>query len=144
MKSEVIRLGIQTDHDTQVIDITDRVKEAARSTGVQNGVCYATTMHTTSGIMVNEGLPDVEDDIISMLQRTAPELRDDHRHQRFLPSDGQMAVNSCSHQRSHLTGMQVAFPVQDGELVMGGRQTIYFAEFDGPLYREFIVHVIGV
>lgn len=142
MKSEVIRLGIQTTHDTEVIDITERVREAARATGVRDGVVYTTTMHTTSGIMVNEGLPDVEADILSMLQRTAPEIGD-YRHARFLPSDGQMAVNSCSHQRSHLTGMQVAFPIEDGEMVMGGRQTIYFAEFDGPLHREFIVHVMG-
>ena len=61
-------------------------------------------MHTTSGITVNEGLPDVEADLLTMLEKTAPEFGD-YRHQRFLPSDGQMAVNSCSHQRSLLTGM---------------------------------------
>lgn len=142
MKSEIIRLGLDTSTDTEVINITERVKQAARSTGVKNGIVYTTTMHTTTGIMVNEGLQDVEDDILSMLKNTAPEIGD-YRHARFLPSDGQMAVNSCSHQRSHLTGMQVAFPISDGEMVMGGRQTIYFAEFDGPIHREFIVHVLG-
>ena len=58
-------------------------------------------------------------------------------------SDGQMAVNSCSHQRSVLAGMQVCFPIEDAAMVIGARQTIYFAEFDGPLRREFVVHVLG-
>src|SRR5699024_8720118 len=110
--------------------------------GVKDGVVYVTTMHTTSGITVNEGLPDVEDDLEDMLQRLAPEIGD-YRHQRFLPSDGQMAVNSVGHQRSLLTGMQVCFPIEDGAMVMGSRQTIYFAEFDGPLYREYVIHVLG-
>lgn len=142
MKSVVTRLGIETNRDTEVINITDRVREAVQSSGVVNGVVYITTLHTTSGIIVNEGLPDVEDDLVEMLQRLTPEIGD-YRHQRFLPSDGQMAVNSVSHQRSLLAGMQVCFPIQDAAMVMGSRQTIYFAEFDGPLYREFVVHTFG-
>ncbi|MBX3583312.1 MAG: secondary thiamine-phosphate synthase enzyme YjbQ [Rhizobiaceae bacterium] len=143
MKSVVKRFSIDTTQDVELINITSIVKEAAAESGVSNGIVYVTTMHTTSGITVNEGLPDVEADLLSMLERTASEFGD-YRHQRFLPSDGQMAVNSCSHQRSLLTGMQVAFPVENGTLVMGARQTIYFAEFDGPLHREYIIHVLGV
>ena len=143
MKSIVKRVTIETVQDVEVINITDVVKEAVTASGVQNGIVYVTTMHTTSGITVNEGLPDVEADLVSMLTRLAPEFGD-YQHQRFLPSDGQMAVNSCSHQRSLLTGMQVAFPVEQGAMVMGSRQTIYFAEFDGPLHREYLVHVMGL
>ncbi|ANG84838.1 secondary thiamine-phosphate synthase enzyme YjbQ [Microbacterium aurantiacum] len=143
MKSILSRQGIETARDSEVIDITDVVKSVVAESGVQDGVVYVTTMHTTTGIMVNEGLTDVEDDILSMLERVSPEIGD-YRHQRFLPSDGQMAVNSISHQRSHLTGIQVVFPIVNGSMVMGGRQTIYFAEFDGPLYREYVVHILGV
>ena len=37
---------------------------------------------------------------------------DDHtyHHARYLPSDGQMAVNATSHLRSALLGFQVFFP----------------------------------
>lgn len=143
MKSIVKRIGIETVQDMEVINITDVVKEAVTSSGVRNGIVYVTTMHTTSGITVNEGLTDVETDLVAMLANLTPEIGD-YQHQRFLPSDGQMAVNSCSHQRSLLTGMQVAFPIEDGVMVMGSRQTIYFAEFDGPLYREYVVHAMGV
>jgi secondary thiamine-phosphate synthase enzyme len=143
MKSVVKRFSIDTTQDVELVNITSIVKEAAATSGVSNGIVYVTTMHTTSGITVNEGLPDVEADLLSLLERIAPEFGD-YRHQRFLPSDGQMAVNSCSHQRSLLAGMQVAFPIENGTLVMGARQTIYFAEFDGPLHREYIIHALGV
>ena len=142
MKSVVKRFSIDTTQDVELINITSIVKQAAAASGVSNGIVYVTTMHTTSGITVNEGLPDVEADLLSLLERIAPEFGD-YRHQRFLPSDGQMAVNSCSHQRSLLTGMQVAFPIENGTLVMGARQTVYFAEFDGPLHREYIIHAFG-
>jgi secondary thiamine-phosphate synthase enzyme len=137
-----MRQTLDTRRDTELVNITDRVKEAVLSSGVANGIVYVTTMHTTSGIVVNEGLEDVEDDLIAMLSRLAPEFGD-YRHQRFLPSDGQMAVNSSSHQRSVLAGMQVCFPIENAEMVIGARQTIYFAEFDGPLHREFVIHVLG-
>ena len=143
MKSIVKKIAIETVQDVEVINITDIVKATVAATGVQNGIVYVTTMHTTSGITVNEGLPDVEADLVSMLTRLAPEFGD-YQHQRFLPSDGQMAVNSCSHQRSLLAVMQVAFPIEHGSMVMGSRQTIYFAEFDGPLHREYLIHVMGV
>lgn len=143
MKSIVKRLTIDTKGDVELINITSIVKDVVKSAGVSDGIVYVTTMHTTSGITVNEGLPDVEADLLTMLENTAPEFGD-YRHQRFLPSDGQMAVNSCSHQRSLLTGMQVAFPIENGAMVMGERQTIYFAEFDGPLHRKYVVHVLGI
>lgn len=143
MKSIVVRKSIDTHHDVEVIDITAEVRAAVAESGVADGIVYVTTMHTTSGISVNEGLPDVEADLVSMLERLAPEFGD-YRHQRFLPSDGQMAVNSASHQRSHLTGMQVCFPIEAGKMVMGSRQTIYFDEFDGPLHRDYVIHIMGV
>ena len=142
MTSQVIRFGIQTTGDTEIIDITGRVRDMVRETGVQDGLALIMTLHTTTAITVNEGLPDLEDDILEMMVRLAPADRD-YRHARFLHSDGQMAVNAPSHLRGALLGFQCAFPIADGEMVMGGRQTIYFVELDGPLYREAVVQVIG-
>ena len=143
MKSVLRRMTVQTTADIEMINVTDRVKAAVAESGVREGVAYVTTMHTTTGITVNECLPDVEDDVVAMLKRLAPPDDASYRHARFLPSDGAMAVNSHSHQRAAILGPQVAFPVENGEIVLGGRQTIYFAELDGPLLRNFVVHVIG-
>lgn len=142
MKSVVTRVELHTTHDIELINITDRVREVVGSAGVQEGVAYVTTLHTTTGITINECLPDVEADLVEMLERLAP-TDGPYHHARFLPSDGTMAINSACHQRAVLLGIQVAFPVEAGQLTLGERQTIYFAELDGPLRRTYIVHVIG-
>jgi secondary thiamine-phosphate synthase enzyme len=140
MTSIVKRFGVSTERDTQLIDITDRVRELIAETGIKDGVANVMTLHTTTAITVNEGLPDLEDDLLELLADLAPPERP-YRHARFLHSDGQMAVNAPSHLRGALLGMQVILAVEDGKPVLGSRQTIYFVELDGPLFREAIVHV---
>jgi secondary thiamine-phosphate synthase enzyme len=142
MKSVVTRIELHTKNDVELINVTDRVHQAVASAGVQEGIAYVTTLHTTTGITVNECLPDVEADVVEMLDRLAP-TDGPYHHARFLPTDGTMAINSACHQRAALLGPQVAFPIEAGQLTLGGRQTIYFAELDGPLRRTYIVHVIG-
>ncbi len=142
MTSVVKTLGIQTTADTQVIDITATVRDVVRESGVAAGRVFVNTLHTTTAITVNEGLEDLEDDLLEMLARVVP-ADQPYRHARFLHSDGQMAVNAPSHLRGALLGMHTSFPVEGGEMVAGSRQTIYFVELDGPLYREYTVQVIG-
>ena len=142
MTSIVKRFTIDSEHDTQLINITDRVRELVAETGVQDGVANVMTMHTTTAITVNEGLPDLEDDLVELLADLVPANRT-FRHSRFLHSDGQMAVNAPSHLRGAMLGMQVIIPVEDSKLVLGTRQTIYFVELDGPLQRNAVVHVFG-
>ena len=142
MRSVLQRFSIQTTGDTEFIDITPKVKELVAQTGVQAGLALVMTMHTTTGITVNEGLEDLEDDLTEMLVRLVP-AGAPFRHARFLHSDGQMAVNAPSHLRGALLGMQFAAPIEDGQLVLGGRQTIYLVELDGPLHRDLVVHVLG-
>jgi secondary thiamine-phosphate synthase enzyme len=142
MKSIVHRLEIQTHLETELINITDCINDLVQRSGVKDGTVFVLSMHTTTGITVNEGLPDLEIDITNMIQQLVPE-RNSYHHARFLPSDGQMAVNAPSHLRGALLGFQVFFPIQDGEMVTGARQTIYFVELDGPQYRTYVVHILG-
>lgn len=142
MKSVLTRFGIQTSHDTQMINITERTRQLVRDSGIVAGLATVMTLHTTTALTINEGLPDLEDDILELVSNLAP-ANSNYRHARFLHSDGQMAVNAPSHLRGALLGMQVSLPVDAGELVLGERQTIYFVELDGPLFREGVVHVIG-
>jgi secondary thiamine-phosphate synthase enzyme len=142
MRSVITRIGIQTTRDTEMIDVTERVIDAVRAAGISEGMALFMTLHTTTGVTVNEGLPDLEEDLLELLVDLVPPSRR-YRHARFLASDGQMAVNAPSHLRGALLGMQAAFPIVDGRLLMGGRHTIYFVELDGPLYRETIVQALG-
>jgi secondary thiamine-phosphate synthase enzyme len=142
MKSLVKRVEFETQHDTEMINITEAVKTIVAESGLQNGLVLVSTLHTTTAITVNEGLPDIEADILAMMEKIAPG-EGNYRHARFLPSDGQMAVNASSHLRSAMLGFQCLFPLENGQMVTGGRQTIYFVELDGPQLRTYAVQVLG-
>jgi secondary thiamine-phosphate synthase enzyme len=136
------RIGIQTTRDIELIDITPTVLAVVAQSGLREGRVFVNTLHTTTAITVNEGLLDLEDDLLELLADLVPPDRP-YRHARFLHADGQMAVNAPSHLRGALLGMHVSFPVAAGEIVRGSRQTIYFLELDGPLFREYTVQALG-
>jgi len=142
METIITKVNIQTQHELQFINITDKVKEVVETSGVLNGVVFILTLHTTTAITVNECLPDIERDLSDLVQKLVPDDKV-YYHARFLPTDGQMAVNAPSHLRSALLGFQVFFPIQDGKILTGARQTVYFIELDGPQFRSYVIQVIG-
>ena len=126
----------------EYINITEEVHQLIRESGVKNGIAAVITSHTTPGIFVNEALPCVESDISDMLEKSAP-LNETYAHAHFLPDYGATGNNSQGHLKSLLTGNHCVFPVIDGEIVCGGAQEIYLAEFDGPQRRRVYVEVMG-
>jgi secondary thiamine-phosphate synthase enzyme len=142
VKVHLERLGVQTTKEMEMINITDVVDDVVKKSGVKQGVVNVITMHTTTGIMVNEGIDCLEEDILDALKRLVPEGQNYH-HSRYLDFDGRLGVNAHCHLRGMLTGISTMFPIEDGKVVRGGRQTIYFVETDGPLYRKYCVQVMG-
>lgn len=142
MKVHFEELGIQTTKEMELINITDVVQGIVEKSGVKEGIVNVITMHTTTGITVNEGISCLEEDILDTLERLAPEGLDYH-HARYLDFDGRLGVNAHCHLRSMITGMNTTFAIKDGKLVRGGRQNIYFVETDGPLYRKYVIQVLG-
>lgn len=142
MKVVLKRLEIQTKKDKELVDITTEVEQTVRESAVQTGVVFVLTMHTSSGIIVTEGLPCLEADVIKHLETLAPDT-DDYYHNRYLDIDGRLGFNADAHLKSILGGIHAVFPIEDGQIVKGSRQRIYFAEYDGPLSREYCVQVIG-
>jgi conserved hypothetical protein TIGR00149 len=122
-----IKIDVSTGSRTQFIDITDRISEEVRRTGVQNGTCFVFTQHTTAGLTINENAdPDVVRDILAGLARLVPPAGD-YRH-----AEG----NSDAHIKASLMGFSLTIPVIDGRLALGTWQGIYFCEFDGPRNRH--------
>ena len=122
--------------------ITDEVHRIVKESPVKNGFVLIVTAHTTTGIMVNEGLPCVETDIAELLEREVP-MEAPYAHAQFLPSYGATGNNSTGHLKSMLMGNHCAFPVMEGKIVCGGAQDIYLVEFDGPQTRTVYVEVFG-
>ncbi|KKI91302.1 secondary thiamine-phosphate synthase enzyme [Bacillus sp. SA1-12] len=131
-----------TQKEFQLIKITETVRQFVAESGIQNGLVSVITAHTTTGIMVNEGLDCLEIDIEETLDRLIPK-DEPYAHAHFLPSYGATGSNAPGHLKSMLSGNNCMLPVQNGEMIFGHAQDIYLAEFDGPQSRKVYIQVIG-
>jgi secondary thiamine-phosphate synthase enzyme len=136
------RIKLQTRKSEEVIDITPAVDAAIQSSGVKSGLVNVMTTHTSSGLLVTEGIPCLEEDILTHFSRLCPEEQDYH-HRRYLDYDGRLGFNADAHLKSVIGGISCSFPIEDGKMVRGSRQTIYFMEYDGPLERTYTVQILG-
>jgi len=127
--------GVSTRSQSQMVDVTDRVAAAARDSGIRNGQVTVFCPHTTAAITINENAdPSVTHDVLLTLDELIPRSNRRYRH-----SEG----NSDAHCKSSLVGCSEQILIQDGRLVLGTWQGIYFCEFDGPRSRTVIVQVRG-
>ena len=133
---------ICADKEFEMIKITDDVRKVVEESGVEKGIVYVITEHTTTGITVNESLPCVEKDLMECLDRIAPEDYPYH-HNHYLPTYGTIGGNAPGHLKSLLTGNHCVFPVLDGTLKLGHAVDIYFCEYDGIKNRRYMVYVVG-
>ncbi len=114
-------------------NITDKVRDAVKKSGVQNGICLVFCPHTTAAITINENADEyVAQDVICAAKTFFPKLA------AFRHDEG----NSDGHVKSSLFGASEAVIIENGELVLGCWQDIYFAEFDPPRNRKFYVKII--
>jgi secondary thiamine-phosphate synthase enzyme len=125
--------SVRTSTRNELVDVTERVAELTRELGVTDGAVLVSSPHTTAGITINEGYdPDVAGDLLRRLERLAPHGEDD-RH-----DEG----NSDSHLKVAMIGTSQLVPVENGELVLGRWQRIFFCEFDGPRTRQLRVGAV--
>lgn len=130
---KTIKMRIKTDGHSQMLDITGQVESAVRESGVQEGVCFLSVPHTTAAVTVNENAdPDVIGDMDRELDKIIP-WADGYRH-----AEG----NSAAHLKSSLIGHAEQILIEDGRLVLGTWQGIYFCEYDGPRNRYIYIKVM--
>ena len=126
-------LNVKSKSKTEFIDITEDVRALIKESAVQQGVCYIYVPHTTAGVAINEGADSsVKRDIISALNRLVP-FEGDYHH---------MEGNSAAHIKATLVGAAQIVLIEEGKLLLGTWQSIYFCEFDGPRHRRVLVKIV--
>lgn len=123
-------IPVKTGQKSEFIDITRDVEKAAAGMGLKNGFVHVFSMHTTAAITINESAdPAVKTDMVAFLNKAVP-WNDNYRH---------MEGNSAAHVKTSLMGPSEWIPVENGRLVLGTWQGIFFCEFDGPRSRKVYV-----
>jgi secondary thiamine-phosphate synthase enzyme len=128
-------LHVRTARRADMVEITGRVRDVVRRSGVREGIAVAQSLHTTAGLTINENAdPDVVHDLLAKLDRLAPRDEPFYRH-----AEG----NSDSHLKTSFFGPSLTVIVTGGDLLLGRWQGIWLAEFDGPRERTVVVQVIS-
>ncbi len=126
------KLKLQTTARTLMLDVTGQVQRAVERSGIRSGLACIFTPHTTAGVVINEhDDPDVARDILSTLEKLVPR-QGDYRHYE---------ENSDSHIKSTLAGCSQTVIIEDGRLLLGTWQGVFFCEFDGPRQRELWIKI---
>lgn len=127
-------MQITTSKRDEMRDITREVSSKVSQSGVQEGIAIVYCPHTTAGIAINENAdPDVKHDVLMRLDEVYPWEHPQYRH---------MEGNTASHLKSITTGPSQTIIIQDGRLLLGRWQGIYFCEFDGPRQREYMIKIM--
>jgi secondary thiamine-phosphate synthase enzyme len=139
------RIEFATSHPTEFVDITDRIREAIRHSGLRSGRVYLQSLHTTLGIAVNENEPLLLSDFKGLLERIAP-AGAGYEHDDFtrrIDIELDEPVNGHAHCRQLLLSAFATLLVEDGRLVLGRWQSVFAVELDGPRHRQLALQVDG-
>lgn len=126
-------INVNSKKRSEFIDITSQIQKEISEFNVSKGLCVVFCPHTTAGLTINENAdPSVQRDIINHLEKIIPQ------NPEFLHSEG----NSDAHIKASLIGSSLNIIIEDGSLVLGTWQGIYFCEFDGPRNRKCHIEII--
>lgn len=129
-------IAVETPKGDSLTDITAQVNEAISEWDVDSGVCFVIVPHTTAGITLNSYLdPNTARDIVEDVRRLVP-TRTDFNHIFDTPAD------AAGHIKATLVGHSEVLFVEDGALVLGDSQGLFFFDFDGPRRRRVLVKVL--
>lgn len=126
-------INVRSKSRNEFIDITEMVQEVVKEAGITKGICYLYVPHTTAGITINEGAdPSVQRDIINALSRLVP------HEMNYFHREG----NADAHIKTTLVGSSLNVIVEEGKLLLGTWQSVFFCEFDGPRHRRIAIKFI--
>ena len=138
MKSLTEHLVFIVDRRRDYINITPKVEELVRRSGIQEGLCLVNAMHITASVYINDdesGLLEDYDDWLEQLAPHAPTSR--YRHNRTGEDNGD------AHLKRQIMGREVVVAITRGRLDFGPWEQIFYAEFDGLRAKRVLVKIIG-
>jgi secondary thiamine-phosphate synthase enzyme len=131
-----------TNDRLQLLNVTERVNEIVRKSGVRDGMVHLQSLHTTSAVFINEWQDALVHDVKTFFEQVVQ--RDQYyRHNDPEYSDCERK-NADSHMRGMLMGQTLCLQVRNATVLLGTWQSIIFAEFDGPRSRSLAIQVSGI
>jgi len=136
MKTRTKYLTLKTENEKQIVNITDRVEQAVKESGVREGICLVNSMHITSSVFINDEESGLKQDFLRWLEEIAPEKSNYLHHHTG-------ETNADAHLKRTLMGREVVVAITKGELDFGPWEQIFYGEFDGRREKKVLIKIIG-
>jgi len=135
MKTYTEVSNLRSQKRIEIINISSQVRQVVGRSGIRDGLVLVYSLHTTTGLYINQSERNLEMDLEEVLGKLVPQ-QNNYRHNAI-------DNNADAHLRAIFLGNYVALPITNGDLDLGVWQSILFVELDGPRRRAFITKVIG-
>ena len=131
-------IQLRTKGEFDVQDITDKIAEAVKGSGLAAGIATIFCPGSTGGLTTLEFESGVIADLQGVLDEITPPDQPYLHHMRWGDANGH------SHVRAALMGPSLTVPFVNGALTLGAWQQIAFCDFDTePRSRKLVVQIIG-
>lgn len=121
----------------ELINITNKIEECLRESGIAEGILLCNAMHITSSVFINDDESGLHQDIEKWLEGLAPEKPySQYRHNTY-------EDNADAHLKRTIMGREVVVAVTGGKLDFGPWEQIFYGEFDGKRAKRVLVKIIG-
>lgn len=138
MKSITEYLTFNIQNRRGFINITDKVEEVVKKSGVKEGLCLVNAMHITASVFINDDEPGLHKDFENFLEGLAPHEPLTRWHHNRTGED-----NGDAHIKRTIMGREVVVAITNGKLDFGPWEQIFYGEFDGRRPKRVLIKVIG-
>lgn len=139
MKSLTEHLVFNIPARMDFINITGRVEELVRKSGIKEGLCLVNAMHITASVFINDNERGLHEDYKRWLEWLAPFDGGTERYHHNRTGED----NGDAHHKRQIMGREVVVAVTDGALDFGPWEQIFYGEFDGRRPKRVMVKIIG-
>ncbi len=139
MTSHTTYLTMHVPERMGFVNITPRVEDEVRASGVREGLCLVNAMHITASVFINDDEAGLHADYRRWLEELAP----------FDPSPDRYAHNHTgednadAHHKRQIMGREVVVAITDGRLDFGPWEQIFYGEFDGRRDKRVLIKILG-
>lgn len=139
MKSYTDYLTMNVAGRMQFLNITSKVEEAVRKSGVTEGLALINAMHITASVFINDDEAGLHHDFGKWLEALAPFDADPVRYHHNRTGE----ENADAHLKRQIMGREVVVAITQGKLDFGPWEQIFYGEFDGNRPKRVLIKIIG-
>ncbi len=120
------------------LNITQKVEDCLRESGVKEGLVLVNAMHITASVFINDDEPGLHADYDKWLERLAPHDPTSQYRHNLTGED-----NADAHMKRQVMGREVVVAITGGKLDFGPWEQIFYGEFDGGRKKRALIKIIG-